>query len=114
MYQGEKVRVIVKSSKNSRITFDTFSKKVSQDGFLVPTMELSFIDPVPGMVEAVKSYASAHYDEGGWDIVVEAYEDSEIAELVKKCTSNEQAIRKVRSTVSVQADYRDDIRATAY
>lgn len=30
------------------------------------------------MIEAVKTYAQEHYSEGGWDVIVECYEDEEI------------------------------------
>jgi hypothetical protein len=35
---------------------------------------------IPYLVEEVKKHANAHYAEGGWDVIVEAWSDSEIAD----------------------------------
>jgi len=42
------------------------------------------------LMAAVRTYAQEHYDEGGWDIVVEAYDDRELVELIDRA-SNEGA-----------------------
>ena len=34
------------------------------------------------IVEAIKEHAQEHYDEGGWDVVVECWEDVDIAQVV--------------------------------
>jgi hypothetical protein len=34
------------------------------------------------IVEAIKEHAQEHYDEGGWDVIVECWEDVEIAKVV--------------------------------
>ena len=68
------------------------------------------------MVSAVKTYALAHYNEGGWDSIVECYEDAELAEeiLRGKCSSTEEAIAYVGKGCNVWDDYRRDIEATAF
>ncbi|MEU6704698.1 hypothetical protein [Streptomyces wuyuanensis] len=34
------------------------------------------------LVEHVKAYAMEHYNDGGWDVIVECWGDSEIAEVL--------------------------------
>lgn len=36
------------------------------------------------IVEGVKAHALAHYNDGGWDVIVECWTDAEIGEHVKK------------------------------
>lgn len=62
-------------------------------------------------VIAVKDHAIEHYEQGGWDIVVEAYEDEEILDVIKRTRSNAGAIKKMASRVGAVADYRADIIA---
>ena len=68
------------------------------------------------MIEAVKSYARSHYNEGGWDSIVECYEDSELAQEIEKgkCSSIEEAIAYVGKGCNIWDDYRRDIEATAF
>lgn len=64
------------------------------------------------LVAAVKAHARANYAKGGWDIVVEAYEDSELAEEIGEAATVAEAIAKVGEVVGTIRDYEDDIRAT--
>jgi len=66
------------------------------------------------IIAAVKAHAKANYNKGGWDIVVEAYEDSEIAEAIEGCSTAEQAIAKMGKIVGVRAAYREDIQAERF
>jgi hypothetical protein len=51
------------------------------------------------MRKAVRKYALEHYEEGGWDYIVECYDDKDLDELLKNCTSVEDAIRLARTAV---------------
>jgi hypothetical protein len=62
------------------------------------------------LIAAVKQHALAHYNEGGWDYVVECYEDDEIAELVAGATTEAEAIALVGQRVGTLHAYREDIR----
>lgn len=64
-------------------------------------------------VIAVKAHAIEHYNEGGWDILVEAYEDEEILEIVADngARTVEAAIAYMGAVVGSIADYRSDIIA---
>jgi hypothetical protein len=68
------------------------------------------------MVSAVKTYAITHYNEGGWDSIVECYSDSELAEEIEegKCNTAAEAIAYVGKGCKVWDDYRSDIQATAF
>lgn len=39
-------------------------------------------EDMKSIVEQVKTYAQAHYEEDGWDFLIETYEDEEIIELI--------------------------------
>lgn len=60
------------------------------------------------LVQAVKDHAKAHYEEGGWDMVVECYEDTEIEEEVAGCTTPEQAIARLAEVAGIYHDRRLD------
>lgn len=59
------------------------------------------------LIKAIREHAKAHYDEG-WDIIVEAYEDSEIVEEIGDATTPEQAISRMAEIVELRNDYRQD------
>lgn len=111
-FKGDKVRVMVKSTKNCRVTFDLSGAR--QDGFLVPTEQLVFDDMVQPLVDAVKRHAQENYERDGWDYVVETFEDSEIHELVKTCRTPGQAIRRMAHHAGVLDDRRKDVQAEAF
>ena len=63
------------------------------------------------LVEAVKTHAAAHYETGGWDYVVEAWDDADIAECIGAARTAEGAIRKVGEVVGLRAEVRADVVA---
>jgi hypothetical protein len=56
------------------------------------------------LVTAVQAYALAHYNEGGWDVVYEAYSPAELAEAIGGATTIRGALAKFRGPVSVWAE----------
>lgn len=62
------------------------------------------------LIDAVKAYALAHYDAGGWDVVVECFTDEEIAEQIGKARTLEGALKKFSDVVDVWADRQADAR----
>lgn len=66
------------------------------------------------MIQAVKTYAREHYNEGGWDSIVECYDDSDIAREIKGCTTCAEAIEAVGHGCEVWDDRRRDIQAEAF
>lgn len=66
------------------------------------------------LVEAVKAHANEHYEDGGWDVIVECWSDEEIAEAVKGTKTTAGAIRKMRSVVGIYADRQADAINSAF
>jgi hypothetical protein len=66
------------------------------------------------LVAAVKKHAAEHYEEDGWDYLVESYEDHEVAELIGGAKTERGAIRKVAATMRLLDERRRDIQSTAF
>jgi hypothetical protein len=66
------------------------------------------------LVDAVKAYAGQYWNDDGWDIVVEAFDDEEVAEAIGSATDEEEAIANVRAIAKTLASHRDDIRAEIF
>jgi hypothetical protein len=60
------------------------------------------------LIQAVRDHAQAHYDEDGWDYVVEAWEDEELAEDIGDAATAEEAIARIGRIVSLQAEHRQE------
>ncbi len=58
------------------------------------------------LINAVKAHATEHYDTAGWDLVVEAYSDSELAELVQTCRTAKGAVARVADELSIYTERR--------
>jgi hypothetical protein len=72
-----------------------------------------FSPRVQVLVEDVKEHALAHYEEG-WDVIVEAFDDADIADLVGLARTSKGAIAKVAEYVGIRESYAAEIRATAF
>jgi hypothetical protein len=66
------------------------------------------------LVKAVRAYALAHYEEGGWDILVECYEDANIEEIIGDVSTEAEAIARLARVLRTSDDYRQDIMATVF
>lgn len=66
--------------------------------------------PEAEMIAAVKAHALEHYEQNGWDTVVECWADDEIAEVIKDCETNDEAIEEIAPF----AAYREDIQGYAF
>ena len=62
------------------------------------------------LVAAVRAYAVKHYNEDGWDVLVECMTGCEIVDEIGAATSEVQAIRNVLRIRKEYADYRSDIQ----
>ena len=67
------------------------------------------------LVLAVREHARRHYRTGGWDYVVEAYEDGDILAVIRsaKAVSAPAAIAAVAEVVGIQNDVRQDVLGLA-
>jgi hypothetical protein len=61
------------------------------------------------MIEAVRKYALEHYHEDGWDILVECWNNHDIAEVIRYATTVAEAIEFAHRAVTSLDDYRQDI-----
>lgn len=66
------------------------------------------------LVAAVRAHAVKHYEEGGWDYVVEAMTDADIAERIGKARTVNGAITKVATLVHLWDGQRREVMATAF
>jgi hypothetical protein len=66
------------------------------------------------LVKAVKDHAMQNYDKDGWDIVVEAFTDRELAAGIGKARTERGAIAAVRKLVRVIDERRRDVQSTAF
>jgi hypothetical protein len=66
------------------------------------------------LVAQVKAYALDHYDKGGWDILVEAWEDWQVAEAIAGASTLRGALRKLSAVVGAYSDQQADARNSAF
>lgn len=66
------------------------------------------------LVDAVRAHAVEHYTEGGWDVVVEAWTDQQIIDLVHRCRTEAGAVAKVAEAAGVFDQVRADVQAEAF
>jgi hypothetical protein len=63
----------------------------------------------------VKQYAMDHYNSGGWDEVVEAWEDGDILEYYSEADGNtKKAFKEIKETLKLRREYAEEIRNTAF
>lgn len=63
-------------------------------------------DRVQELIAGVRAHAVMNYHTGAWDVIVEAYSNSELAELVKTCRTEAGAIAKVAKVVELFTERR--------
>lgn len=68
---------------------------------------------VAEQVQAVRAHAIEHYTEG-WDVIVEAYTDEEIAAELTDVSTCGEAIAVIAEVVGILDERARDIRATAF
>ena len=66
------------------------------------------------LVEAVKAHALAHYTRGGWDVIVECWDDAEIAEQIGNASTVKNALAAFAGLVDVWSDRQADARNSAF
>jgi hypothetical protein len=79
---------------------------------------LNMTETMRAMVEAVKAHATAHYNEGGWDYVIETMDDGEIAGFLARDNGRpatpEHAIKVIGTLVGTWNDAREYIEKEAF
>jgi hypothetical protein len=71
------------------------------------------------IIEAVREHAKRNYNRGGWDILVECWDDSDILnavgyDCVGGCESIEEATEACRERLAISDDMRRDIEAERF
>ncbi len=68
------------------------------------------------LIAAVKAHAVAHYETGGWDFVVECWDDSEIAEVLDAAgaATEAEAIAAVARDAGLMDEQRRAVRAEIF
>lgn len=68
----------------------------------------------PELIAAVKAHAIAHYNDGGWDVIVECWEDADIANAIGGARTLAGALRKLAPFIDVVSDRQADARNSAF
>jgi hypothetical protein len=67
------------------------------------------------LVDAIRDHAEAPGNyEAGWDVVVEAYDDEQIAAMIGRARTKDGAIKKVAAVIATIKDHRDDIAGEVF
>jgi hypothetical protein len=68
------------------------------------------------LITAVKDYALDHYNEGGWDVLVECYGDAEIEAELKEydITTLPEALKHFAWRLGIHNEIREDIEGEAF
>jgi len=66
------------------------------------------------LIEAVRKHALEHYNEDGWDFVVEAMDDEDLADYIGNAYKEAGAIRRLHKIAKDLDDRRQMFRATAW
>jgi hypothetical protein len=62
------------------------------------------------LVQYVKDWANFHYNDGGWDVIVECWGDKDIIKVLKEsnATTEKEAIDSFKDVVAVWAERQAD------
>lgn len=63
------------------------------------------------LVRAVRAHAEAHYNQNGWDYLVECWSDEDIAEWVGDAKDETTAILRCADVVGTLDEMRSEVRA---
>lgn len=69
---------------------------------------------VSELVEIVKAHALSHYEDGGWDVIVECWSDREIAEEIGRARTAKGALAKIRPYIEIYDERQADGRNSAF
>jgi hypothetical protein len=66
------------------------------------------------LIAAVRAHAEEHYEDGGWDVIVECWEDDDIDRQIGRARTLQGALRNLSAFVDVMADRQADARNSAF
>jgi hypothetical protein len=71
--------------------------------------------PQRAFLALIRAHALQHYNEDGWDILVETYEDEDILDIIEgKAVTFDEAIKVLQAGLKIQDDFRKEIQSTAF
>jgi hypothetical protein len=66
-------------------------------------------------INSVRAHAITNYSNGGWNVVVEAWDDGDILEYYSDADGNvKKAFNEIKETVKLRHEYAEEIRSTAF
>jgi len=66
------------------------------------------------LLQAIKDHALVHSEDGGWDVVVECFDDAEIAETIGEAGTIAEALDAFAPLIDVWSDRQADARNSAF
>jgi len=62
------------------------------------------------LVQYIKDYANFHYEDGGWDVIAECWDDKDLLKVLKEsnATTEKEALAAFKDIVAVWADQQAD------
>lgn len=69
---------------------------------------------MPDLIKAVREHATANYNLGGWDIIVECWSDEDIRREIGTARTEAAAIRRVAAVAKSLAGQRDEVRSEIF
>lgn len=66
------------------------------------------------LIAAVRAHALANYESDGWDFVVEAFDDEQVADAIGTARTARAAIKNVARAVRDVHEYRSEAQASAW
>lgn len=66
------------------------------------------------LVKAVRDHATANYNLGGWDIIVECWSNEDIAREIGTARTEAAAIRRVAAIAKQLGTQRDEVRSEIF
>jgi len=78
---------------------------------LTKVLFLNNVNNEQEFINGVRNYADTNYEVGGWDEVVEAWDDGDILEYYNDANGNaRKAFKALANIVKIRYDYAQDIR----
>lgn len=66
------------------------------------------------LVNRIRDHAHTHYEEDGWDILVECWSVNDILDCIGDANTFEEAIIRVSDTLSLIHGYRAEVQSEAF
>lgn len=70
--------------------------------------------PILEWVKRLKQYALDHYEQDGWDYLIECFNDDEIIEMIKDKPTYVDAYLEVAEVLKLKDSVRRDIQGTIF